>query len=148
MNDSLRVLIVEDEALLAMELEALVEDAGHSIAGWATSSEEALRMVELVRDFHLALIGKSIDQGESNDPVTPPTTVGKTLVIEAQNHLQSFYVVDFFVKNQSFEFENINGIVNFLGPKGGLPEPLRQAEVNRILGKMDEMADSGRRLAA
>jgi transcription termination/antitermination protein NusG len=38
--------------------------------------------------------------------------------------------------------ENINGIVNFLGPKGGLPEPLRQAEVNRILGKMDEMADS------
>ena len=33
--------------------------------------------------------------------------------------------------------ENINGIVNFLGPKGGLPEPLRQAEVNRILGKMD-----------
>lgn len=38
--------------------------------------------------------------------------------------------------------ENINGVINFLGPKGGIPEPLRQSEVNRILGKMDEMADS------
>ncbi len=46
MDDSLRVLIVEDEALLAMELEALVEDAGHSVAGWAISSEEALTMAD------------------------------------------------------------------------------------------------------
>ena len=38
--------------------------------------------------------------------------------------------------------ENITGVINFLGPKGGLPEPLRASEVNRILGKMDEMADS------
>ena len=38
-----RILIVEDEALLAMELEALVEEAGHCVAGWATSSDEALK---------------------------------------------------------------------------------------------------------
>src|ERR1051325_10773976 len=38
--------------------------------------------------------------------------------------------------------QNINGVINFLGPKGGLPEPVRTSEVNRILGKMDEMADS------
>lgn len=35
-----RVLIVEDEALLAMDIEALVEDAGHMIVGEAASVHE------------------------------------------------------------------------------------------------------------
>ncbi len=45
-KDPLRVLIVEDEALLAMELEGLVEDAGHMVVGWATSSGEARELVD------------------------------------------------------------------------------------------------------
>lgn len=67
---------------------------------------EALRLAELVPEFQVVLIGKPVDQGETNDPVTPPATLGRTLVIEAPNHLQSFYVVDFFVKDGRFEFEN------------------------------------------
>lgn len=35
-----RVLIVEDEALLAMDIEALVEDAGHQVVGEAASLRE------------------------------------------------------------------------------------------------------------
>lgn len=38
--------------------------------------------------------------------------------------------------------ENISGVIGFLGPKGEKPAPLRQSEVNRILGKVDELADS------
>lgn len=38
--------------------------------------------------------------------------------------------------------ENITGVISFLGPKGEAPTPLRQSEVNRILGKVDELADS------
>lgn len=38
--------------------------------------------------------------------------------------------------------QNIPGVINFLGPKGEAPAPLRQSEVNRILGKVDELADS------
>jgi len=59
MNEPLRVLIVEDEALLAMELEYLIEDAGHRVAGWATSSAEARELVDDVEadiafvDVHL-----------------------------------------------------------------------------------------------
>lgn len=60
MTEPLRVLIVEDEALLAMELEALVEDAGHRVVGWAMSSREATNMVEKIQadlafvDVHLS----------------------------------------------------------------------------------------------
>jgi len=39
--------------------------------------------------------------------------------------------------------QNIPNVIGFLGDKkGGNPVPMRQAEVNRILGKVDELADS------
>lgn len=42
---------------------------------------------------------------------------------------------------------NIPNVIGFLGDtKGGDPVPLRQNEVNRILGKVDELADSGEEL--
>jgi len=37
-----RILICEDNAVIAMALEALVEDLGHEVAGVAASSETAL----------------------------------------------------------------------------------------------------------
>lgn len=39
--------------------------------------------------------------------------------------------------------KNITNVIGFLGAeKGGDPVPLRQTEVNRILGKFDELAES------
>jgi len=39
--------------------------------------------------------------------------------------------------------KNITNVIGFLGEtKGGDPVPMRQSEVNRILGKVDELADS------
>lgn len=39
--------------------------------------------------------------------------------------------------------KSMNNVIGFLGgEKGGDPLPMRQSEVNRILGKVDELADS------
>jgi CheY-like chemotaxis protein len=60
MTEPLNILIVEDEALLAMELESLIEEAGHSVVGWAMSSSEAKAMVDTSKadiafvDIHLS----------------------------------------------------------------------------------------------
>ncbi|KQT54484.1 response regulator [Aureimonas sp. Leaf454] len=75
----LRVLIVEDEGLIAMDIEATVEDEGHVVAGWATSAEEAISMVDAVDadlvflDIHLLNGTSGIDvadhmvmQGQTN----------------------------------------------------------------------------------
>jgi len=40
----LRILVVEDEVLIALELEYLLEDLGHSVAGTAASSAEAIAL--------------------------------------------------------------------------------------------------------
>src|SRR5688572_5630108 len=59
-SKSLRVLIVEDEALSAMLLQGYLEDAGFDVVGWATTMEEALTMAAATQpdlvfvDLHLA----------------------------------------------------------------------------------------------
>jgi transcriptional antiterminator NusG len=39
--------------------------------------------------------------------------------------------------------KSVNGVIGFLGTKEGSPVPLRAAEVNRILGKVDELEEIG-----
>ena len=65
---------------------------------------DALRLIDQVPGFQVLVIGKSFDQGESNDRATPPEVVGTTLVVEAPNHLQALGVVDLFVRDDKFEF--------------------------------------------
>lgn len=42
--------------------------------------------------------------------------------------------------------KNITGVIGFLGDKSGEPVPLRMSEVNRILGKVDQLAESDEEL--
>ena len=55
-RDPLRVLIVEDEALLALQIELLLLEAGHEPVGHAMDCEEA---IELARETHPDLAGRS-----------------------------------------------------------------------------------------
>lgn len=62
----LKVLIVEDSLLLALELEAGLEDAGVEVVGCAAELGEALSMVEL--DFDVAVLDADLN-GQSVAPV-------------------------------------------------------------------------------
>jgi PAS domain S-box-containing protein len=62
----LRVLVVEDAVLLALELEAALSDAGAHVLGPAASIEEALAMLDL--DFDVALLDADLN-GLSASPV-------------------------------------------------------------------------------
>lgn len=48
MSEPLRVLIVEDEALLLMQLESTIEDEGHDVVGTAMTAGEAISLARLV----------------------------------------------------------------------------------------------------
>jgi CheY-like chemotaxis protein len=68
-----RVLIVEDEYIVQLDLESLVEHSGHSVAGLASTGEEAVAMAldskpDLVlMDVHL---GGDIDGIEAARQIT------------------------------------------------------------------------------
>jgi two-component system, response regulator PdtaR len=63
----MRVLVVEDEMILAMHLEALVSAFGHEVCGIARSTDEALRLAAaltpdvVLTDIRLARGSSGID---------------------------------------------------------------------------------------
>lgn len=62
MSSPLKVIIVEDEALQAMELQALIEEAGHEVVGWATDAEESRKLADEVR-ADLAFVDVNLTDG-------------------------------------------------------------------------------------
>lgn len=64
MKAPMRVLLVEDEALILMQLEALVEEAGHLVVGTAMRSGEA---IDLGHALHpdIAFVDLSLSDGDT-----------------------------------------------------------------------------------
>lgn len=62
-----RILIIEDEALVAMELRFILEDLGHEVAGVAADARDA-RQIARESDVDLALVDIHLSDG--------PTGVG------------------------------------------------------------------------
>ena len=93
---------------------------------------EALRLAELVPGFQVVLLGKPIDRGEANDPPTPPVRVGDTLVVEAQNHLQSVAVVDLYVRDGKYVFADGSGIE---AEEKRVSLSARASELKAVLGR-------------
>ena len=73
MPSDLRVLIVEDEMLLAMDIEALVEDCGHQVSAQVASLDE---FEELPSELEpqLAFVDVHLAQGSSGLDVCRRTT--------------------------------------------------------------------------
>lgn len=49
MTQSKRILVVEDEAVFALDLQKTLTDSGHSVVGIASTCEEALQLAEYHR---------------------------------------------------------------------------------------------------
>jgi CheY-like chemotaxis protein len=64
---SVRVLVVEDEVIIAMSLEDMLTELGCSVVGPATSLDEALALAAAA-DFDAALLDVNLD-GEHSEPV-------------------------------------------------------------------------------
>jgi len=59
---SARILVIEDEALVAMELSFVLEDIGHTVVGTASDASTARRLVE-ESDVDLALVDIHLSDG-------------------------------------------------------------------------------------
>jgi len=64
---ALRILVVEDESLIAMLIESMVEDLGHTVGAAAARLDEAVRLAGTER-FDLALVDVNLN-GEMSYPV-------------------------------------------------------------------------------
>jgi hypothetical protein len=107
------VVVAEAGAALEKASKSLNEQGARiRVALVAMSRGEALRLVEEVQGFHVVLLGKPVERGETNDPPTPPVLVGETLVVETPNHLQAIASVDLFVRDGKYSFADGSGIAD------------------------------------
>lgn len=97
-------------SLLAAQGKLKKEGAEILIALLAAQRGEALRLIEAVPGFHLAIVGKGYDQGDLNDQPFTPELVGGTLVTQATNHLQGVSVIDLYVRDGKFSFADGTGL--------------------------------------
>jgi transcriptional antiterminator NusG len=64
-------------------------------------------------------------------------------VIKERSYFPGYVLIEANLNGElGHVIKNITGVIGFLGA-AGQPVPLRQSEVNRILGKVDEMSESG-----
>ncbi len=79
----LRILVVEDEILIALELESLLQDAGHQVVGIAASYNEAVSMsADLAPD--LAFVDIHLTDG--------PTGVDVARILAEDHHVMVLFM--------------------------------------------------------
>lgn len=113
MNEPARILIVEDEMLVATELEAILEDLGHMPVGIAPDVETAMRLAD--RSIDLALVDLNLRDG-----LTGPE-IGRRLCEECNT------TVLFITANPGLLGEGIAGTV------GVLSKPTSEVDVQRAV---------------
>ncbi len=92
------VTVASPADALKREVTALRSKGARAIVALAAVSRgDALRLVDAVPDVDVLVVGKPIEHGDTNDKQKPAVLVGKTLVVETSNHLQTTAVVDLFV---------------------------------------------------
>ncbi len=108
----MRVLIADDNALVAVLIEVVLTDDGHEVIGTATTAKAALNLIEqerpdlLIADIHL-------DDGES----------GCDLVVEAQKR---FGVPSLFVSGWPDKAQSCDAAIGVLS-KPFFPEAVQAA---------------------
>ena len=63
-------------------------------------------------------------------------------VIKERNYFPGYVIIEADLRDEIIPvIQNLPNVLDFLREREGKPIPLRQAEINRILGKMDEQID-------
>lgn len=103
----MRVLIVEDEILVAMELEETLEELGHEVVGIAPDRESALALASAA-DIDVALVDINLRDGETG------VDIGRRLVANDA-------AVVFVTANAALVADGVPGAI------GVMPKPATRA---------------------
>jgi CheY-like chemotaxis protein len=121
MKKAKKVLIVEDETLTAMAIEAYVEEKGYRVAGLCATGEDAVRKAReeepdlILMDFRLAGRMNGIEaamliQAERRTPIAIISGYAERIVLEeAKGYEPAAYL------SKPIDFADIDGILGSIG---------------------------------
>ncbi len=76
----------------------------------AVGRGEAKRIADAVPELTAIIVGSASSAGDANTSNPPAERVGKVIIAQAANHLQSVGVLDLVVRGGSFDFADASGI--------------------------------------
>lgn len=103
---------------------------------------EAKRIADTVPELHAIVVGSPESQGENNSTAPPAERIGQVLIAQAGNHLTSVVVLDWFVRDQSFSFQDGSNLE--LGRK----REESRARIDELRGKIATWEKEGKVSAA
>ena len=70
-------------------------------------------------------------------------------VVKDRNYFPGYVLIEAVLLDEIIPvIQNVTNVLDFLKERDGKPIPMRQSEVNRILGKMDDLVDTGNTVSA
>lgn len=76
----------------------------------STGRGEAKRLAEAVPELTAVVVGSAESKGEGNTQAAPVERVGKVLIVEAANHLQTVSVINLYVRGNDDTFADALGL--------------------------------------
>lgn len=120
-----RVLVVEDQGLIAMEIEDLLGDLGFEVVGTAMDAEGALRLATLHRpDF----VTMDVNLGAGPDGISAATAIHQRLGIRAI-FISAYGNAETMARAEAAR------------PLGWLQKPIRRASLEATLAKFPDPLD-------
>jgi hypothetical protein len=101
---------VTADAVKAQVAAAKGEGADVLVALAAVGRGEAKRIADAVPELTAIVVGSASSAGDANTSNPPAERVGKVIIAQAANHLQSVGVLDLVVRGGSFDFADASGI--------------------------------------
>lgn len=138
--------VASKESSKAKEKDAPASDERRWFVVRAISGKEKKIKQNIEAEIKRMKLGKFVSQ------VLIPTEKviqirGGKKVSKERNFFPGYILVEAFLSGEvPHTIRNVPGVLGFLGSKNGEPTPLRISEVNRILGKVDELAESTERI--
>jgi two-component system, response regulator PdtaR len=115
-DGALRVLIVEDEPLLGMELEENVVSAGHEVVGWATGRVSAMALAE-VRSPEFAFVDLRLRDGQTGPEIARRLAERGVAVVIATANPDEVEVDDrehvLGIVNKPYSAETIHAVLRY-----------------------------------
>jgi DNA-binding response OmpR family regulator len=132
---SMRVLIVEDEPVIGMELEDAVIEAGHEVIGWATGHARAIAIAE-ARSPELAFVDLRLRDGDTGFDISQELAERGVTVVLTTAQADELVDVEHLlgVMPKPYLIETVVAVLNYAAQKqqDTASEPIRPAGLRRL----------------
>lgn len=131
----MRVLIVEDEPVIGMELEDAVTEAGHEVIGWATGHARAIALAE-ARSPELAFVDLRLRDGDTGFGISQQLAGRGVIVVVTTAQADELVDVGHLlgVMPKPYLIETVVAVLNYAAQKqqGTASDPIRPAGLRRL----------------